>query len=232
MESGSQFLEIVLLVAVAGFIFLRLRSVLGRRMGHEQSPREEQNRRPAEGHKARDLDDAPRADDKVVVLGDKTRTVKPSPFAFTPLQRALSEIHQMDRSFDEGTFLEGAEAAYEMIVVAFAKGDKEMLKDLLSKEVYNNFAASIEARSKDNLTMSTDIVAIHSAEITEATLEQRDAEITVAFEAEMISMTKNEDGVVVAGDPQPDTVNELWTFARTLKSRNPNWLLIATRSAQ
>ena len=102
---------------------------------------------------------------------------------------------------------------------------------LLADDVYDNFDRSIQDREDRNETMSTDIVAIHSAEILEATLDGKDAEVTVKFDAEMISMTKDEEGLVVSGDPQPHRVHELWTFARNLRSRNPNWLLITTRSA-
>lgn len=229
MDNGFQFLDIILLAAVAGFIFLRLRSVLGRRMGHEQSPREEKSRRPVEGHKG-DFNDKP-TEDNVVLLGDNARKTEPSPFAGAPLMRVLSDIRRIDKTFDQRTFVEGAQAAYEAIVVAFAKGDRATLKMLLSETVYENFENSIQDREDRNETMSTDIVAVHSAEITDATLEGKEAEITVKFEAEMISMTKDEEGIVIAGDPQPHTVQELWTFARNLRSRNPNWLLITTRRA-
>ena len=229
MDNGFQFLDIILLAAVAGFIFLRLRSVLGRRMGHEQSPREEKPRRPVEGHKA-DFEDKP-SEDNVVQLGDKTRTTEASPFSDTPLMRTLNDIQRQDKSFNHRTFVEGAQAAYEAIVVAFAKGDRDTLKVLLSETVYENFESSISDRENRNETMSTDIVAVHAAEITDATLEGKEAEVTVQFETEMISMTKDEEGVVVAGDPQPHKVNELWTFARNLRSSNPNWLLITTRRA-
>ncbi|MBO0332739.1 Tim44 domain-containing protein [Sneathiella sp. CAU 1612] len=228
MDNGFQFLDIILLAAVAGFIFLRLRSVLGRRMGHEQSPPEEKARRPVEGHKG-DFEDKP-VEDNVVLLGDKTGA-DASPFHDTPLMRTLGDIRRIDKTFDQRTFVEGAQAAYEAIVVAFARGDRETLKVLLSETVYENFENSIQDREDRNEIMSTDIVAVHSAEITDAILEGKDAEITIRFEAEMISMTKNEEGIVVAGDPQPHTVQELWTFARNLKSRNPNWLLITTRRA-
>ena len=130
------------------------------------------------------------------------------------------------------TFVQGAQAAYEEIVVAFANGDRDTLKMLLSEKVFENFDASIQQREDRNEKMSTDIVSIHSAEITDAMLEGREAEVTVKFDAEMITMTKDEEGVVIAGDPQPHMVHELWTFSRNLKSRNPNWLLITTRRAE
>jgi predicted lipid-binding transport protein (Tim44 family) len=230
MDNGFQFLDIILLAAVAGFIFLRLRSVLGRRMGHEQSPREERAQRPVEGHKAGDPDDAIR-DDNVVTLENKTGKPSDSPFEGLELTRVLNQIHQIDRSFDQTTFSSGAQAAYEAIVVAFAQGDRNTLKDLLASDVYDNFERSIQEREDQNQKMSTDIISIRAADIIDATLVAKEAEITVKFEAEMISMTKDDEGVVISGDPQPHTVKELWTFARDLKSRNPNWLLITTRSA-
>ncbi|WP_334130043.1 Tim44/TimA family putative adaptor protein [Sneathiella sp.] len=229
MDNGFQFLDIILLAAVAGFIFLRLRSVLGRRMGHEQSRPEERAPRPVEGHKG-NFDEKP-SDDNVILLGDKKRGADAELFPDTPLHRTFSEIRRLDRNFDPVTFVQGAQAAYEAIVIAFARGDRPTLKMLLSDTVYESFDASITTREERQETMSTDIVAIRGAEITDASLQGRDAEITVRFDAEMITMTKDREGVVVAGDPQPHMVHELWTFARDLKSRNPNWLLIATRRA-
>ncbi|MEH6527912.1 MAG: Tim44/TimA family putative adaptor protein [Sneathiella sp.] len=225
MDNGFQFLDIILLAAVAGFIFLRLRSVLGRRMGHEQTPPEEQKQQTIEDDKSVD------SDDNVVTLDGKTKPDIESPFAGTELSRTLTQIRQIDKNFDQTTFAGGAQAAYEAIVVAFARGDRSTLKELLADDVYENFETSIQDREDQEHDMSTDIVAIHSADIIDATLEHKEAEVTVKFDAEMISMTKDEDGVVVAGDPQPHRVEELWTFARNLKSRNPNWLLITTRSA-
>ncbi|WP_373088174.1 Tim44/TimA family putative adaptor protein [Sneathiella sp.] len=230
MDDGFQFLDIILLAAVAGFIFLRLRSVLGRRMGHEQAPPEEKAQRQPEGHKAADLDDS-QTEDNIVLLGDKSKRPSTSPFGGSELARTLSQIRQIDRSFDQTSFTAGAQAAYESIVVAFAQSDRDTLQALLADDVYDNFARSIDEREAEKQVMSTDIVAIHSADIIEANLVNKEAEITIKFEAEMISMTKDEDGIVVSGSAQPQTVHEIWTFARDLKSRNPNWLLITTRSA-
>jgi predicted lipid-binding transport protein (Tim44 family) len=230
MDSGFQFLDIILLAAVAGFIFLRLRSVLGRRIGHEQASREERARELAEKHKASNSDEVD-SDDNVVTLENKTTRSSDSPFEGLELTRVLNQIRQIDKTFDQTVFVQGAQAAYEAIVVAFARGDRGTLKDLLADDVYNNFDRSIQDREDQNFEMSTDIVSISSANIIDATLAAKEAEVTVKFEAEMISMTKDEEGMVVSGDPQPHTVNELWTFARNLRSRNPNWLLIATRSA-
>lgn len=227
MGDGS-FLDIILLAMVAAFIFLRLRSVLGKRMGHEQSPREEISRKPPQKTVKKDDDPS----DNVIPMNDQVDYQRePLPFDNSPKGQVLREIQNKDRNFQPEIFASQAEAAYEAIVLAFAKGDRDMLKDLLSEEVYKNFEKSVETREKDNLEMSTDILAIRSSSIEDAMLEGKNAEITVRFEAEMITMTKDEEGVVVSGDPHPHEIRELWTFARDLSSRNPNWLLITTKSA-
>jgi len=153
------------------------------------------------------------------------------PVPATPLEATLYQMRSIDRNFNPDAFAGQAEVAYEAIVTAFAKGDRQVLADLLSEEVYNNFMAAIDAREEAGEVMSTDLLSLKSAEITDAQLQGRNAEITVRFETEMISVTRDEDGEVVSGDPNPHVVREFWTFARDLKSRNPNWLLITTKSA-
>ncbi|MEH6548127.1 MAG: Tim44/TimA family putative adaptor protein, partial [Sneathiella sp.] len=150
MDNGFQFLDIILLAAVAGFIFLRLRSVLGRRMGHEQTPPEEQKQQTIEDDKSVD------SDDNVVTLDGKTKPDIESPFAGTELSRTLTQIRQIDKNFDQTTFAGGAQAAYEAIVVAFARGDRSTLKELLADDVYENFETSIQDREDQEFDMSTD----------------------------------------------------------------------------
>ena len=230
MSNGFEFLDIILLVMVAAFIFLRLRNVLGRRMGHEQSPREEAE--PKRFNKTNRT--APEADeDNIVPLNDDIdiKPRDPLPISNTPLAATLRKIHEVDNSFNPDAFPGQAEMAYESIVLAFANGDRRTLEDLLSEDVYKNFVDAIDARNLAGEVMTTELLDIVSSEITDAEITGRDAEVTIRFESEMISMTKNEEGVVVSGDPHPHTVRELWTFSRHLKSRNPNWLLITTKSA-
>ena len=231
MSNGFEFLDIILLVMVAAFIFLRLRNVLGRRMGHEQPPREDMQDLPRK--RFNKPVDAPSDDsgDNIVPMNDDIEPRNPLPISNTPLAATLRQIHEIDNSFNADTFPGQAEMAYESIVLAFASGDRRTLESLLSEEVYKNFVDAIDARNLAGEVMTTDILDIVSSEITAAELNGKDAEVTIRFESEMISMTKNEDGVVTNGDPHPHTVRELWTFARKLKSRNPNWLLITTKSA-
>lgn len=233
MSDGFEFLDIILLVMVAAFIFLRLRNVLGRRMGHEQTPREDVQDAPRKRYNKPVDAPSDENDDNIVPMNDDIdiEPREPLPISNTPLAATLRQIHEVDNSFNADAFPSQAEMAYESIVLAFASGDRRMLQDLLSEEVYKNFVDAIDARNLAGEVMTTDILDIVSSEFTAAELNGKDAEVTVRFEAEMISMTKNEDGVVTNGDPHPHTVRELWTFARKLKSRNPNWLLITTKSA-
>ena len=235
MGDGFQFLDIILLAMIAAFIFLRLRGVLGKRMGHEQSPREELSRKKYAKSSKQEKDGALEdiSEDNVIPMHDQVdMPANNLPIDNSPKGAVLREIQQIDHNFNPATFAGQAEAAYEAIVMAFAAGDRATLNDLLSEEVFGNFEQSITDRENADHVMSTDILNIISAEIVDATLFGKDAEVTVRFEAEMISQTKDPDGVVVNGDPHPHIVKELWTFSRELKSRNPNWLLITTRGAE
>lgn len=221
MGDGFQFLDIILLAMVAAFIFLRLRGVLGKRIGHEQTPPEPEKEQE---------DDLNPDDDNVIQLGDHSDGEPLSSFEMSPIDKTLSEIKRIDRSFDKETFLQGAVSAYEYIVMSFANGDRDSLKNLLADDVYDNFERSISDREDAGQKMFTDIVAINSAELLEADLIGKTAELTVKFQTEMISRTEDEEGELISGDAEPRTVTEIWTFSKNLKSRDPNWRLLTTRS--
>jgi len=216
MGDGIPFLEIVFFAMVAGFILLRLRAVLGRRTGTEKPP----TPIPAPGR-----------DDNVVPIRDRDRSPAPLSEADTA-HPGVAAIRRADPSFDLAEFLEGARSAYEMIVMAFAGGDTETLKPLLSEPVYQGFAQAIETRKRANQTMQTTLVGLKDAALGDAVLNGRMAEVTVRFEAEMINVTRDAQGVVVDGDISAvKTVTDVWTFARDTTSRDPNWFLIRTGSA-
>ena len=228
MGEGFNFLDIILLAMVAAFILLRLRSVLGRRTGHEQqNPRSRLESPGGDVHR----------DDNVISLPDRDGEPARGPAAAepeddTPLGAALTKIALADRSFDKAQFLEGARAAYEMIVTAFAAGDRKTLEPFLSDNVMENFGAVIDQREKSGQTQETTLVGIKSAEIIEAELDGRTAGVTVKFVSDMISVTKDSSGEVVAGDPaKVSLVTDIWTFSRNTRSRDPNWALTATRSS-
>lgn len=230
---------IFLVLAVA--IFLRLRSVLGRRTGNERPPVDYRARENGEAA-------ATRAGDNVVALPGGRGGEPPAPPAATPdtaaqlakvapegssLNGELKAILAVDPGFDPVRFIEGARAAYEMIVTAFAGGDRKALKPLLSKEVFDGFAAAITDRESRGEKAESTFVGIDKAEIVDAALKGGTAQLTVRFRSELISLTRAKDGSVVDGDPNKVVeVVDVWTFAREVANRDPNWKLVATESAE
>ena len=224
---------IFLVIAVA--IFWRLRSVLGRRTGNERPPYDPYTRRDD-----REAPSVPAGDtnDNVVALPRTAKTAdvatgqvdKVAP-AGSALNTALRTIVSADRTFEADSFLAGAKSAYEMIVTAFASGDRETLKMLLGPEVYEGFAEAIAERETRGETIETTFVGIDRAEITEASLRNGLAQITVRFVSQLISVTRDSAGTVVDGDPSKVVeVTDVWTFAREIRSRDPNWKLVATEA--
>jgi predicted lipid-binding transport protein (Tim44 family) len=134
-----------------------------------------------------------------------------------------------DPSFDVARFLDGAKSAYQLILDAFWKGDLDTLKPHVDAHVYDTFAAAVEQRKKEGLSLDNRLVTIEQVVISEANLERTLAVITVRFEADIAAVTRNAEGQVVAGSLS-DAVQtrDLWTFRRDLASRDPNWLLIET----
>ena len=210
---------IVILALVALFIGLRLYSVLGERTGHEQQP----ILKPAD------------PDARVEPRVTHPPATPPSAdngadLAYVPLAGpGVRAILAADPSFDVARFLEGAKAAYRLILEAFWKGDLNTLKPHVDAHVYETFEAAVEQRTKDGLTLDNRLVTIEQAVISEANVERSIALVTVRFEADIAAITRNAEGQVVAGSLS-DAVQtrDLWTFRRDLASRDPNWLLIET----
>jgi predicted lipid-binding transport protein (Tim44 family) len=218
------YIDIIVLAGLAAFIIWRLWSVLGRREGHE-NPTEFRGRAPAP-HRS--------GNDNVVSMPGAHDRAAPGDFAAiapegSPLAQGLTEVQLADRHFDPAAFLHGARAAYEMIVTAFAAGDRRELRPLLADEVYDDFDRVLRERESENKRVEMTFIGIDDAKITAAQMRGRIAEITVKFVSEIISLTKNADGVVIEGDPTTQRkVTDVWTFSRDTGSSNPNWLLIAT----
>jgi predicted lipid-binding transport protein (Tim44 family) len=217
----SHSFDIVLFAMVALFLVLRLRSVLGRRTGNEQ------RRDPF----------VPRAG----AAADKIVNLPPRPVAPMPPQQSapagdavatgLARIRGTDPDFEPEQFLQGARGAFEMIVAAFAEGDKAQLKPLLSDEVFGRFAAAIDERQAAGETLETRILGLKTAEIVGAALAGRTAQVTVELASEQINVLRAHDGSIVDGDPEhPIEKIDTWTFARDTRSPDPNWVLVATGS--
>jgi predicted lipid-binding transport protein (Tim44 family) len=224
MDSGFAFFDIVFFAMVAAFLILRLRSVLGRRTGNE-NPERWTARKPAP--------QAREAADNITRLPDRSRPAGEAPTldlpANSPVEAGLTQIKVADPSFDARSFIERARGAFEMIVGAYAQGDTATLRPLLADDVYENFAAAIRARQQAKQTLETTLVGIKSADVVQARMDGRTAIVTVKFVSEQINVTRDAEGTVVEGDPQRiAVVTDVWTFSRNTRSRDPNWLLVAT----
>lgn len=223
MSDGFAYLDLIFFAMVAAFIGLRLRSVLGRRTGNER-------RRPD----AFTPPPAQRPADNVVPLPEREPTpaaAPPTSAAPMSTSSALSAIRQMDRSFDVDGFLQGAKAAFGMIVDAFAKGEKDALRPLLAPDVYQRFAGAIDDRSRRGESLSTELVAIRKAEVEGAAVEGSRARLTIRFESDQINVTHDAQGQAVDGAAaEIEQVVDIWTFERDTRSTDPNWQLTETRS--
>ena len=229
----------IIFLALAVFIFLRLRSVLGQRTGRERPPYDPYSAR----------EPVRPASEKVIALPNRNsetaaqKPAEPPPLPAerwkdvappgSPVAAGLDAIAGADTNFDPKHFITGARAAYEMIVNAYAQGDRRALKDLLSREVYEGFESAIDAREKRGETAENHFVSLDETEITHAELRQRTAQVTVRFVSKLISVTRGKDGTVVSGNAEKVTdVTDVWTFARDVTARDPNWKLVATEAGQ
>jgi predicted lipid-binding transport protein (Tim44 family) len=236
-ERGEVDIYTIIFLALAVFIFLRLRSVLGQRTGNERPPYDrpaarnvgpgtQDNVVPMPGNS---VDQAPLAPSGDVAPADRWKGIAE---AGTALAQGLDAIVAQDASFDPRHFLSGAKGAYEMIVLAFANGDRRALKDLLSTEVYDSFETVIRDREKHDQKTETRFVSIDKAELVGAEARDRAAQLTVRFVSQMISVTRDKAGTIVDGNPDKVAdITDVWTFARDTTSRDPNWKLVGTGSA-
>jgi len=189
------------------------------------------------------------ATDNIVALPNRTPEAAapvPAADAVEPVERwkgvaapgsavatGLDAIAAAAPEFDAQHFLTGARAAYEMIVNAYAEGDRRTLKNLLSRDVYDGFETAISEREKRGDTVESRFVSIDSAEITAAEVRGRNVQLTVRFHSQLVSVTRDKDGKVIDGNAEKVTdITDVWTFARDVSSRDPNWKLVATEAGQ
>ena len=198
MNSSFEYLDIIILAMIAGFIILRLRRILGRRTGHEKK-----------------------------VLGGL--------FGKKVTQRNTEKkvVNLSSSKLDDAAkeqFIEGAKAAYEMIITSFAKGDKHALKPLLNKEIYQNFSDEIDHRKKENLKSELTFVGVKSAEIKNFEKKDNIYIFTVNFVSEIITYRKDKNNKVIEGNPDIiKTVNDVWKFSKNMWSSDPNCYLVETQ---
>ncbi|HKL45264.1 MAG TPA: Tim44/TimA family putative adaptor protein [Roseovarius sp.] len=217
---NSAILQLLVLAGIAIFLILRLKSVLGTRDGFEGPPRSQQ----APG--------APqRRDSFEVIEGGPDYDIIDNVPEESDSAKALAEMKRIEPAFNVTEFLQGARGAYEMILLAFERGQLDDVAPFLEEDVYEAFAQVLDAREEQGLSVEAEFLGLRETKLTEATLDEVDnrAAITVRFVAEMTSVVRDSNGEVVEGDPrQPKRQKDSWTFERVMGSDDPNWRLVAT----
>lgn len=221
---------LILYAVIAGGLVFWLRSVLGTRHGDE---RERPNPFATQTSEQRNESiEAAFTDDGATIplVGIRPSLPRNVSLASDDVERGLEEISRADRDFDPVKFAQNAQDAFVIIVEAFAQADRDTLKNLLESSVYDGFDKAIRDREANGDQYSTEIHAVRKAEMISAKIEGRAAYITVRFIADETCIIKNKEGTVIAGDPDRITeMNDIWTFSKSLKSREPIWLLHETR---
>jgi predicted lipid-binding transport protein (Tim44 family) len=227
----------VVFLALAVFVALRLRSVLGQRPQRDAPPRN----RPASSPLRRDAVGQP---GNVIPLNAAANDRGPGPEGTDPdrwkgiaepgsvLASGLDALDAASRGFDPQGFVSGARGAYEIIVTAFAKGDRARLRDLLSPEVLDGFSRAIADRESRGEKVDMTLVSIDDAKIVDAQVRDNAGQVTVRFSSKLITATRDRGGKVVDGSPDKVVdVTDVWTFSRDIRSPNPNWQLVATETS-
>ena len=202
MSEAFQYIDILILAIIAGIVLLRLRSVLGRRTGHEKTDKTSYNYETPQTPQ----------EEKVIPIEPKTAPSK-----------------REDGWFDNDDFLRGAANAYETIVTNFENGNKDALKSLLSDDVLNSFSSVIDERNSKNETVEFNFIGIEKSEIVHKDLKKNPMEVTVRFISEMITCIKNSKDEVISGSlNQVQKITDVWTFEKIKDKKSSNWLLTAT----
>lgn len=234
----SDFLDLPTLIAIGVIIvvFLRMRSVLGTRTGNERPPSPRFRKNPQE--EAGDDNvvqmrpvppEAPQAADAERRQRKLEAEIEQLSHGDADIADGLKSVAAADANFMPKSFMEGAKAAYEMIVTAYAQGDRKTLKSLLEKDVYEGFEQAITEREQAGQKVEFTFVGLPRIEMSDVEFDKRTAQITIRFTAEVVSATRDSGGQLVEGNAdQVITINDEWTFARQVKSRDPNWKLVAT----
>lgn len=220
--SGGFPFDLLLFAMIAAFLVLRLRSILGRRTGFERPPADPAA--PPAGVARAAPGPAPDAQAEVAA------PARPLPSPSGPVGQTLARMAQVDAGFDPQHFLAGAEAAFRMIVAAYAAGERETLRPLLSDDTYRGFEAAITAREAAGERQRTELKAINQVSIEDAALRGTVAAITVRFVSDQVNETLDKDGRPVAGIDGVTEIQDLWTFERDLAQPDPAWRLVAAQT--
>lgn len=216
---NSPILQLLVLVGIAIFLILRLKSVLGNRDGFEDPAR------------TQPVADKSRRRDFEVIQGGPDHDIIDHVPEDSDAAGALADMKRIEPDFSVTTFLQGARGAYEMILMAFEKGKLDEITPFLNKDVYETFAQVVDAREEQGLTIEAEFIGVRELALTDATFDQatRRAAITVKCVGELISVVRDKDGEIVEGEPgQSKRQKDVWTYERVMGSDDPNWRLIAT----
>jgi len=219
MGNNDALIEIIILAVVAGFLILRLRSVLGKRHGHERQRYEEsENYSPKTNSEE---------GNNVTPFPTRVDARPPSAGA------EVIKIHSLDPNFSEDEFLGGAQEAFRMILAAYGGSDRETLRALASDEIYEELDEAITGREDRGETLDATLIGVQSASIDQVETVGSIARVTVRFESEQTNITRNSEGQPIDGAPnQVETIIDLWTFERDMSNDDPNWKLIETEAGE
>ncbi len=216
---NSPIIQLLVLAGIAVFLILRLRGVLGTREGFEKPSV------PMNGPAAR------KRADLEVIEGGPDRDITDHVEEDSDSAKALAAMKGADPAFNVTEFLSGARGAYEMILMAFEKGDLAPVMPFMSEDVYEAFATVVDDRADKGLTVEATFVGISDLGLKEATFdpESREAEMTVKFTGELTYQVRDSAGDVIEGNANEiKRQKDIWTFARTMGTDDPNWRLVAT----
>jgi predicted lipid-binding transport protein (Tim44 family) len=231
--------ELILYALIAAGLVFWLRSILGTRHGEERERPNPFTQSPDKPYpivrvkKGNPLDDLDNEDenDGLSLPEDKESLPRNASITSVAAERGIEQMKTLDPAFSINAFLNGAQEAFIMIVEAYAAGDRETLKGLLSDRVYAAFSHEMDRRDKAGEKAQTEIHAVRKMDVIEAKLEGKDAHIMVRFIADETFVMRDADGALIAGDPDRITeMNDIWVFSRTLKTRDPRWMVIETRT--
>ncbi len=226
MSEEFPYADIIILALIAGFILLRLRSMLGQK-GDSDNPSFFQP------PKIKIIENS----DPIIQLSEKSQKSRPrseqDPYMSTlsegTVLQSINDIKAKDPLFNATVFLDGAKMAFEMVFDSFNKADKQTLSLLLSQAIYEDFVQDIEAREKQDNKQETTLLSVAAKEIVNIKLDKNIAQITIHFESEQVTVERGKDGSIVSGDPSDvQHVQDEWVFERDVSSKNPNWKIIET----
>lgn len=222
MDSGSENFELIVLALVTGFVLLQLGRVLGKKTGYD----------------GKDEKDGAGVEDKDNVIplhpeeGEAREDENIGLPTTSPFYDTVMKIHKFDNSFHLGSFLDGAESAYGYILDAFWKGDKSTMRSLLNRDVFEQFSKVVDDLDDQKHHFDNSLRDVEKIDLEDASIEGSLVELSLKFTSHMVLVTKDAEDRIISGDAtEPVKVVDIWTFCRDVKSRDPNWTLVATRNA-